>query len=204
MDPAADGREPRQDRSRATRERILTVGVELFQEGGWDAVSVNEACRRANISAGAFYGRFQGRGALVDAITGRLFEALEDVSEHAFHGGETTVSLEDGIRHATQALATLASLHGATMSRLLDDPLARDRSETALSFIVGQYRSILLSHGSEITHPTPEHAVDFVLRVSLESLSFRPPTNTPTALRHDESRHVEDLAAMVHAFLTHP
>ncbi len=67
----ADVREirvPRQERTRRAWERVLTIGVELFIEGGLDALTVSEVCRRAEMSAPSLYARVDGRDGLIAAV----------------------------------------------------------------------------------------------------------------------------------------
>lgn len=61
-------RVPRQERTRRAWERVLAVGEELFIEGGLDALTVSEVCRRAEISAPSLYARVDGRDGLIAAV----------------------------------------------------------------------------------------------------------------------------------------
>ena len=44
-----------QDRSRATRRAIIEAAETLWREHGFDAVSVEDVCKRANVAKGTFY-----------------------------------------------------------------------------------------------------------------------------------------------------
>jgi len=61
-------REPRQQRTRAAWERALAAGEELFIEGGLEALTVAEVCRRAGMSAPSLYARIDGRDGLIAAV----------------------------------------------------------------------------------------------------------------------------------------
>ncbi|GAA5026813.1 TetR/AcrR family transcriptional regulator [Microbacterium fluvii] len=61
-------REPQQQRTRAAWQRALEVGAELFVEGGLDALTVTEVCRRAGMSAPSLYARVDGRDGLIAAV----------------------------------------------------------------------------------------------------------------------------------------
>ena len=67
-------REPQQDRSRATRARLLEAAISCLAELGWAASTVAVVAERAGVSRGAAQHHFPTREALFTA-------ALEHVSE---------------------------------------------------------------------------------------------------------------------------
>ncbi|MBC3839835.1 TetR/AcrR family transcriptional regulator [Streptacidiphilus sp. 4-A2] len=80
-DPARDlpsgavvGRAPQQDRSRATRQRLLDAAVECLVEYGWTGTTVTVVAQRAGVSRGAAQHHFPTREALTTA-------AVEHVTE---------------------------------------------------------------------------------------------------------------------------
>ncbi|WP_298740709.1 TetR/AcrR family transcriptional regulator [uncultured Microbacterium sp.] len=68
MSDPREVRPPQQRRSREAWERILAVGADLFVEGGLDALSIGEVCRRAKVSAPSLYARVDGRDGLIAAV----------------------------------------------------------------------------------------------------------------------------------------
>lgn len=69
-------RAPQQDRSRQSWERALHVGMELFEEHGWDGLTITEVCRRAKISAPSLYARVDGKAGLFLAVHERWLERI--------------------------------------------------------------------------------------------------------------------------------
>ena len=63
-----------QARSRATEERILAAAEALLARGAFDDVSVSAIAKAARVSVGGFYARFDGKGALLEALH-RRYEA---------------------------------------------------------------------------------------------------------------------------------
>lgn len=57
-----------------TRRRLLDVALSLYASEGYEATSVDDICKRAALSKGAFYFHFAGKEAL-------LAEALEELRE---------------------------------------------------------------------------------------------------------------------------
>lgn len=61
-------REPRQRRTREQWERILNSGVELLQEGGYDAFTIPALCHRSGVPPRALYARADSKEALFLAV----------------------------------------------------------------------------------------------------------------------------------------
>ncbi|AKU15397.1 TetR/AcrR family transcriptional regulator [Luteipulveratus mongoliensis] len=67
-------REPQQDRSRATQQRLLETAVECLAELGWAATSVGLVAERAGVSRGAAQHHFPTREALFMAAVDHMGE----------------------------------------------------------------------------------------------------------------------------------
>ncbi|WP_067815866.1 TetR/AcrR family transcriptional regulator [Actinomadura kijaniata] len=65
--PRALPREPRQDRSRATRRRLLEAAVDCLASAGWAGTTVAVVAERAGVSRGAAQHHFRTREELVTA-----------------------------------------------------------------------------------------------------------------------------------------
>ncbi|GAA2002346.1 TetR family transcriptional regulator [Nocardiopsis rhodophaea] len=75
LETAAPGREPRQDRSRATRRRLLEAAVECLSEVGFSGATVGAVARRAGVSRGAAQHHFPTRE---DLLTAALLHMSEN------------------------------------------------------------------------------------------------------------------------------
>src|SRR5947209_2032584 len=67
MTTGAPSREPRQDRSRATRQRLLEATIDCLATRGWDGTTVAVVAERAGVSRGAAQHHFRTREELVTA-----------------------------------------------------------------------------------------------------------------------------------------
>ncbi|MFE0332956.1 TetR/AcrR family transcriptional regulator, partial [Streptomyces sp. NPDC058955] len=76
--PAASDRSPKQDRSRATRQRLLEAAVACLAEYGWAGSTVAVVAERAGVSRGAAQHHFPTREDLFTA-------AVEYVAEERSH-----------------------------------------------------------------------------------------------------------------------
>jgi AcrR family transcriptional regulator len=77
-------RTPKQDRSRATRQRILAAAVECLAEHGWSGSTVAVVCTRAGVTRGAAQHHFRTREDLFTAAIAHMAdEWLAAVREQA-------------------------------------------------------------------------------------------------------------------------
>ncbi|CAB3659912.1 Nucleoid occlusion factor SlmA [Paraburkholderia sediminicola] len=67
---------PRQARSRATVEAILTAGAQVLGRWGWARFTTNEVAEVAGVSIGSLYQYFPNKNVLVVAITTRHFDEV--------------------------------------------------------------------------------------------------------------------------------
>lgn len=71
------GRAPQQDRSRATRQALLTAAVECLVEYGWSGSTVAVVAGRAGVSRGAAQHHFPTREALMTAAIEHVTQARD-------------------------------------------------------------------------------------------------------------------------------
>jgi AcrR family transcriptional regulator len=58
----------KQERSRKTRDALMTAAWKLLEAHPWQVISINEIVRAAGSSVGAFYSRFTDKEALLEAL----------------------------------------------------------------------------------------------------------------------------------------
>ena len=72
-------REPKQDRSRATRARLLEATIDSLADQGWSATTVGVVAERAGVSRGATQHHFPTREDLITAALDYMFDTrMED------------------------------------------------------------------------------------------------------------------------------
>ncbi|MEU6482569.1 TetR/AcrR family transcriptional regulator [Streptomyces sp. NPDC046887] len=119
-DPA---RGPKQDRSRATRQRLLEAAVSCLAERGWAGSTVAVVAERAGVSRGAAQHHFPTREDLFTA-------AVEYVAEQRSHALRTLP-----VRTRPETVAALVDLYTGPLFRAAlhlwvaasDEPQLRDR-----------------------------------------------------------------------------
>jgi AcrR family transcriptional regulator len=79
-------REPQQERSRRTLERLLAAAHALVAEKELAEISVPAICARAGVSTGAFYGRFESKDAFLEYVfQRRLSDRAEELAREFAH-----------------------------------------------------------------------------------------------------------------------
>ena len=152
---------PKQSRSRRTLEHIVQAALEILEEQGHTALTVQAVVARADSSVGSFYARFSGKEDLLHYLGERVWdEALErwdgairshDWSEIDLqHIAEGSVGLlvDIGVSRAVylRALDQARGMGGLAYNRFRDQ-------------VLGDVAEILLECRGEISHPEPDLAV---------------------------------------------
>ncbi|HEX2133326.1 MAG TPA: TetR/AcrR family transcriptional regulator [Actinophytocola sp.] len=108
-------REPRQDRSRATRKRLLEAAIECLAEVGWSGSTVAVVAERAGVSRGAAQHHFPTREDLVtSAVEYVAQERLAQLREHAVDlptGPGRTQAVVDMVEHMYTGPVFRAAIH---------------------------------------------------------------------------------------------
>jgi AcrR family transcriptional regulator len=170
-------RPPQQRRSRESLERVLQAGEELLAERGYEGFTIAEVSRKAKVSVGSVYGRFENKDALVYAIHRRLIVRLNEPSgdEAQPIADDPDLDLRGAVEKVTRLLADRMdrdrALLRAFMLRAAVDPnIARPGSEGSQAF--GRaFKAALLARRREIGHPDPELAADIAYRMAYDVLT---------------------------------
>lgn len=101
--------EPKQDRSRLTRQRILEAAVESLATRGWEASSVSVIAADAGTSRGALQHHFPTREDLIIAALEYMFERRSDLVT------SMTVPELDGPERVAHVLRTVVDLYVGTL-----------------------------------------------------------------------------------------
>ncbi|KZF00597.1 TetR/AcrR family transcriptional regulator [Rhodococcus sp. EPR-147] len=122
-------REPKQDRSRVTRQRLLEATIDSLAEQGWVATTVGVFAVRAGVSRGATQHHFPTRedlitGALEYMFDTRMDSARREAQEIPAGPGRTTLVVERLVEYYTGPMFKAALQVWTAASA---DPELRDR-----------------------------------------------------------------------------
>jgi len=111
MGAVAATREPQQERSRATRQRLLEAAVDGLAELGWARATVAVVSARAGVSRGAAQHHFPTREALFTAAL--EYMAAERIAELRRRGA----ALPPGARHTAAVVEMLVAVYVGPLFR---------------------------------------------------------------------------------------
>ncbi|TSE00315.1 TetR/AcrR family transcriptional regulator [Skermania sp. ID1734] len=100
----ASVREPKQDRSRVTRQRLLEATIDCLAEIGWSATTVAVVAERAGVSRGAAQHHFPTREDLITAALEFMFDS------RILYALDETRSLGDNLSGPARTEAVVAGL----------------------------------------------------------------------------------------------
>ena len=83
-----DGPAPRSARGRATCDKLLAAGAEVFGERGYEQTRVEDIVGRAGFAHGSFYRYFPDKDAILQEILVRLYAELNVATRTESHGEE--------------------------------------------------------------------------------------------------------------------
>ena len=192
-------REPQQDRSRATRARLLDATVEALAELGWSGTTVAVVAERAGVSRGAAQHHYPTREDLVAAAASYMAEArMADLpSPPARTPGpdNTLATVEAAVDFYVGPLFRAAvQLWGAAAS----DPVLREQIlPLEASLGAGAHRAVVHLLGVDDSRREVREAVQATLDLA-RGLGLADLLTDDTARR---ARVVRRYAAMLHAEL---
>ncbi len=153
-------REPLQQRSQASLDRLLDVTEELLKERRFESILVADIVRRAKSSVGVFYSRFQDKADVLFALVDRenrlsIDAANQFISPEQFVGVPVGKIVRRGIqvlinnyRSRRHVLAPNIGLHLSQPDRYVFDNPGKERIQLVATMLVE-------ARGSELDHPEP-------------------------------------------------
>jgi AcrR family transcriptional regulator len=148
-------------------QSILDATAALLDEKSFTEISINDIVGRAGCSVGAFYGRFQDKDALLQALDEEYFhDMLVSVQAAVLDANLAAVDLPEVIRRLVQALYEVLARRRGLMRTLIlaartqPDPRFRLRENQVMQAFP-QLLAVLLARREHIHHPDAELAVQF-------------------------------------------
>jgi AcrR family transcriptional regulator len=209
MPPAEPGiRPPQQRRSRESLARVLRAGERVLEDKGYEGFTIGEVSRRAKVSVGSVYGRFENKDALIRAIHVRMMERLTGPEEEvvaAHDDGDLAAVVARGVHALADSMDRERQLLRVFMVRGAVDPsIARPGSQSSRA--TGRaFKAAVLAHRGEIGHDDPELAADIAFRMVYDVIARQvmhgPTFESDRPVAWDEL--VAELIAAVLAYLRH-
>ncbi len=164
-------RPPKQKRSQESLERVLAASIELLEEEGFDAFTIQDVSRRADVSVGAIYARFGNKESLLRAVHRHAMDTLRPEHEAvAAADARPQTPAREVVIGAVRTVADIfqdnAKLLRAFMHLGAVDEVISQRGSEMSADLARQFEATVLTHRREITHRDPETAVDVAFRMA--------------------------------------
>jgi AcrR family transcriptional regulator len=179
-------KEPRQARSRATVDAILTATAQVLVEEGYDKATTNAIARRAGVSIGSLYQYFPNKEALVTALCERhMHETM-----HLLMGemeALQTAPLPEAIRRLIKVLLRIHAVE-PELHRVLIEQVPRLSGFEAIAQIDRVLIDVIrtnLSKREEKLRPRHLELAVFILVHGVQGVTHAAVLDRPDAL-HDE------------------
>ncbi|MEU2032994.1 TetR/AcrR family transcriptional regulator [Nocardia amamiensis] len=161
--------EPKQDRSRVTRQRLLEATIDCLAEMGWAAATVAVVAERAGVSRGAAQHHFPTREDLITAALEYMFDTR---SGQAVQEAATLAELGDGPARTEAVVAGLVESYTSPLfkaalqvwTHAAADPALRERIvPLEARFGRASHRRAVAALGVDDSDPVAHHLVQATL-----------------------------------------
>jgi AcrR family transcriptional regulator len=201
-------REPKQDRSRASFERVLDAATELLAEKGYSEFTLQELSRRSKVSIGSIYGRVDGKDELIRLVQVRVLDHL-DVDQATFINRlrRQELPLRELVLATVTQFGNFLRKHASVLRAFMElgakDAVAGEIGRKHFNQALHDFRLLLLERRSEIMHANPDHAVEACFHVVYATLGRYLGLGTmgAVAAEGDWDQLLEDLSLMTLFFL---
>lgn len=140
--------EPKQERSKQTREKIIQAAITLIQEHGYEKTSSNDIASEAGVSVGSFYTYFVDKRQLLLVIFDRLadefsrniFETIEP--QHLF-GKDVRANIRHSIATALDDQGKYLGLQRAIHELVVKDSEFAERRRAIMQRSISRLRNLI-------------------------------------------------------------
>jgi AcrR family transcriptional regulator len=169
MKPERSLLEPRQDRSRATVERLLNATIGILDQSGLEGAHIPHIAKAAGMAPGNVYRRFVDKNALLRAAFLHALTQNEASQRSLFESQLRGASLAVSARKLANLLFEQYQQHPhflRALSRFIDadsDQAFVREARTRIGANVALMVEVLLAHRDEIRQAQPEPALRFAV-----------------------------------------
>lgn len=168
-------RPPKQERSKATVERMVAAAEQLMRDRGSDDFTLAEICQLGSVSMGAIYYRFSSKDDLLRLVHARLMEDVErEMKASIARTVQQIGGLPQLVRTAIEALAEtlreFAPLLRPLMLRSISDPVIRSAGKDTYARMADDFVAAILTRTDEIAIPDPRRAAETSYAIAYAAL----------------------------------
>ena len=171
-------RMPRQARTRAGWERILTCGIRILEEDGYEGLTIAGLCDRAGVTPPTIYARTPSKEALLLAIYDHAVQRIMrsdtlDPEDAAWQQLPAEMVIPEAVTAVARIWLSNARLLRALVVRSGEDPETFRRGAQHSVDLARRFRRILLSRADVVSGRDAERRADACFRVVYAALVQR-------------------------------
>ncbi|MBK7951049.1 MAG: TetR/AcrR family transcriptional regulator [Deltaproteobacteria bacterium] len=134
----------RERRKQEVRERILAVARELFAKQGFEATTVDEIARVADVVPATFFNHFQSKQALLGLMAGEVFETLHSMTAQHLEGPGTSVAkLRRFVVSISESIASSRGVARDVFLEFLKSDATPDEPHPYLERVIGPFVAVI-------------------------------------------------------------
>lgn len=198
---------PKQARSKKTKEKIVQAAIRLFQERGYEKTTSNDIASEAGVSVGSFYVYFTDKRQLLLTIFDRL---ADELYKNIFDGLKPEHLFDSNLRRRIkQAVANTiidkqkhSGLHRVVSELLLKDEDFGARHKAVMARSMAKLQELIsLAEKAGLTWDIDVEAAAFIVQRVVFDVSQDYVTG---CCEFDKERAIDALADMIHRFVFRP
>ena len=156
-------RQPKQNRSRASFEKVIAAARQLLEEREFESFTLADVVKLSGVSLGSIYARVAGKDDLLRVVQERVLEemAVDEtilLSLERWEGVPLSAMLPVLLDGVAETLRRNASTLRAFMHRAATDDVIRGAGRASGERVARMFQEVLLLRRDEIKHPDPERA----------------------------------------------
>jgi AcrR family transcriptional regulator len=198
---------PKQARSKQTKEKIVQAAIHLFQERGYEKTTSNDIAAAAGVSVGSFYVYFTDKRQLLltifDRLGDELFKNIFDglKPEHLFDE-EFPARIKQAVANTIVDKQKLSGLHRVICELVLKDAEFAARHKVMTERSIAKLQELIsLADKARLTYEIDVEAASFVVHRVVFDLSQDYCTG---AISFDKNRAIDALSEMIYRYLFKP
>lgn len=189
MDAAV--RQPLQDRSRKSLEKVMAAGIEVLGKKGYDGFSIADVSQRSGVSVGSIYQRFQSKAVLFAALQVRILEEIDREQAVLFSTIKAErLTDEQILAAAVKKIADLFMRHEPLIRVMIlrgaVEEETRLRGSQSSLLLARSFEAFLMASVRRFGHDNPELGCDVCFRIVYAALTRRimsgPTFESPTEI----------------------
>lgn len=196
--------DPKQARSKQTKEKIVNAAIRLFQERGYEKTTSNEIAAAAGVSVGSFYVYFNDKRQLLLTIFDRLADELYKNTfdsfrpEHLFDS-DIRPRIRQSVAKAITDKQKLSGLHRVICELVLKDGEFAARHKAVVERSISKLHEIIsLASKAGLARDIDVDAASFVVHRVVFDLSQDYVTGS---CEFDPDRAINALSDMIYCYL---